>query len=69
MTRPQALEYANAEARLKPFGVTVDSATAAVAHCLKIVGDLASLQAAATFYRERHKKSPPSASPTPLLNC
>ena len=56
MTRPQALEYANAEARLKPFGVTVDSATAAVAHCLKIVGDLASLQAAATFYRERHKK-------------
>ena len=56
MTRPQALEYANAEARLKPFGVTVDSATAAVAHCLKIVGDLASLQAAATFYRERHRQ-------------
>jgi hypothetical protein len=41
MTRDQALEYANAVARLKPFNVTVDAATATVAQCLKTVGDLA----------------------------
>ena len=28
MTREQAIEFANAEARLKPFGVSVDAATA-----------------------------------------
>ena len=56
MTRQEAIEYANAAARLKPFGVTVDSATATVAECLKVVGDLANLHAAAKFYRERHKQ-------------
>ncbi|MBM3840113.1 MAG: site-specific integrase [Verrucomicrobia bacterium] len=57
MTRDQALEYANAVARLKPFNVTVDAATATVAQCLKTVGDLANLHAAAKFYAARHKQT------------
>jgi integrase len=57
MTKDQALEYANAAARLKPFNVTVDTATAEVAACLKIVGDLSNLQAAAKFYAARHKQT------------
>jgi hypothetical protein len=44
MTQGQAIEYANAAARLKPYNVTVDAATATVAECLKSVGDLANLQ-------------------------
>ena len=57
MTRDQALEYANAVARLKPFNVTVDAATATVAQCLKTVGDLANLHAAAKFYAARNKQA------------
>lgn len=57
MTREQALEYANAVARLKPFNLTVDAATATVAQCLKTVGDLANLHAAAKFYAARHKQT------------
>ena len=56
MTRQEALEYTNAATRLKPFSVTVDAATATVAECLKVVGDLASLHAAVKFYRQRHKQ-------------
>jgi integrase len=56
LTKQQAIEFANAEARLKPFDVTVDSATATVAECLKILGDLANMIAAAKFYRQRHKQ-------------
>ena len=56
MTREQAIEFANASARLKPFGVTVDAATATVAECLKAVGDLANLIAAAKYYAARHKQ-------------
>lgn len=57
MTRDQALEYANAVARLKPYNVTVDAATATVAQCLRTVGDLANLHAAAKFYAARHKQT------------
>ncbi len=57
MTRDQAGEYANAVARLKPFNVTVDAATATVAACLKVVGDLANLHAAVKFYSARHKQT------------
>jgi integrase len=57
MTRDQALEYANAVARLKPFSITVDAATATVAECLKTVGDLANLHSAAKFYAARHKQT------------
>lgn len=59
MTRAQAIEYANAAKRLEPFNVTVDEATATVAECLKTVGDLANLHAAAKFYAARHKKITP----------
>lgn len=56
MTKDQAIEFANAHARLKPFNVTVDAATATVAECLKTVGDLANVHAAVKFYRQRHKQ-------------
>jgi len=57
MTREQAIEYANAVSRLKPFNVTVDAATSTVAECLKSVGDLANLHAAVKFYAVRHKQT------------
>jgi len=56
MTQEQAIEYADAVAALKPFGVTVRAASATVAECLKLLGDgLASLHAAAKYYRARFK--------------
>jgi site-specific recombinase XerD len=57
MTRTEAIEFANAATRLKPFNVTVDAATATVAECLKSVGDLANLHAAVKFYAARHKQT------------
>lgn len=59
MTRDQAIEYASAATTLKPFNVTVASATAAIAECLKTVGDLANLHAAVKFYDARNKKITP----------
>jgi integrase len=56
MTKQQAIEYANSDARLKPFNVTVDSATATVVESLKFVGDLANLLAAAKAYSQQHRK-------------
>lgn len=56
MTKQQAIEYANSEARLKPFNVTVDAATATVAESLKYVGDLATLLAAAKSHRQQQKQ-------------
>jgi integrase len=56
MTQDQAIEYANSVTRLKPFGVTVDAATATVAECLKFVGDLANLLAAAKSHGARNKQ-------------
>jgi len=57
MTQGQAIEYANAVARLKPYNVTVDAATATVGECLKAVGDLANLHAAVKFYAARHRQT------------
>lgn len=57
MTKGEAIEYANSVARLKPLNVTVDAATACVAECLKLVGDLTNLQAAAKYYVARHKQT------------
>jgi len=57
MTKGQSLEYANAVARLKPFNVSVDAATATVAECLKAVGGLSNLHAAAKYYAERHRQT------------
>jgi integrase len=56
MTKDQALEYATSAKRLEPFNVTVDAATAVVAECLKLAGDLDNIRAAAKFWAERHKQ-------------
>ncbi len=60
MSKAEALEYANAVARLKPYDVSVDDATAKVAECLKLLKewgcDLGSFVPALKFYRERHKQ-------------
>ena len=38
MTKEQAISFANSESILKPFGISVDAATAAVAESLRIIG-------------------------------
>ncbi len=55
MTNAQALEYAAADQALKPFGVSVAASAAAVAECLKTLGDLTNLSAATKFFAARHK--------------
>jgi integrase len=57
MTQAQAVEYADAVAALAPFDVTVRAASSAVAECLKMVGDLPNLVAAAKFYTARNKQT------------
>jgi len=50
MTKQQAIEYSNSDTRLKPLGVAVDSATACVVECMRIVGgfdDVEKMKAAA----------------------
>jgi integrase len=57
MTQDQALEYANAVQALAPYGVSVGAGAAALAECLKDLGDgLPSLHAAVSFYKARHKQ-------------
>ena len=55
MTRGQAVDYASATQALAPFSVSLSATAAAVAECLKLVGDLPTLQAAAKFYAARNK--------------
>jgi integrase len=58
LSEAQAIEYVSATQDLKPFNVSVRAASAAVAECLKLLGDgLASLYAAAKFYRARFKQT------------
>ncbi len=57
MTNEQASEYAAAVQKLAPFNVALLSAADSVAECLKLVGDLPNLHAAAKFYRQRHKQT------------
>lgn len=57
MTNEQASEYAAAMQKLAPFNVALLSAADSVAECLKLVGDLPNLHAAAKFYRQRHKQT------------
>jgi hypothetical protein len=57
MTQAQAVEYADAVAALAPFNVTVRAASSAVAECVKLVGDLPNLVAAAKFYTARNKQT------------
>jgi len=61
MTKDQAIEYANAVARLKPFNLTVDAATATVVEAVKLVGDLPGVIAAARFYKTRNKTITPAS--------
>ena len=53
MTKQQAIEYANADARLKPLGVSLTDAVSRFIEALEISGDVV---AAAKFYRERHRQ-------------
>ncbi len=55
MTREQAIEYANSAQALAPFKITLTTAITAVTECLKLVGDLSNLHAAAKFWSQRHK--------------
>jgi integrase len=56
MTKDQAAEWASSVERLKPFGVSVDDATTTVARCLKIVPDLASIEAGLKYYATRYRQ-------------
>jgi integrase len=57
MTNGQAADYASAVQALAPFNVTLPDTAGTVAACLKLVGDLPNLHAAAKFYAARHKKT------------
>lgn len=59
MTNEQAADYASAVQSLEPFKVSLPSAASTLADCLKIVGDLPSLQQAVKFYTARHKQTKP----------
>lgn len=56
LTNEQAAEYAASLQNLAPYGVSLISATATLADCLKLVGDLATLQSAAKSYVARNKQ-------------
>jgi hypothetical protein len=55
MTNEQAADYAAAVQTLAPFNLSLPATASTVAACLKLVGDLSSLHAAAQFYAARHK--------------
>jgi site-specific recombinase XerD len=57
MTKEQAIEYASAAERLKPLGISVDTATAVIADCLGIVSSLPIVREACVFYAARHKRT------------
>src|SRR5271165_5393260 len=56
MTNEQASEYAASVQKLSPFNVGLLSVADTVAGCLKLVGDLASLDAAARLFAARRKQ-------------
>jgi integrase len=56
ITDDQAREYFQAAKALEPFGVTVSAAAEKVAECLKLVGDMPGLSAAAKDYADRKLK-------------
>ncbi len=57
MSNAQAADYASAVQALKPFNITLPDTAGTVAACLKLVGDLPSLHAAAKFYALRNKRT------------
>lgn len=59
LTEPQALEYAAACQSLKPLGLTLPAAVAALIEAVKLTGDLPGVAAAARFYKAKHKTVTP----------
>src|SRR6185369_11500146 len=57
MTNEQAAEYAAAVQALAPFNISLPATASTVAECLKLVGDLPNLHAAAKFYAARYKRT------------
>jgi integrase len=57
MTNEQASDYAAAVQALAPFNLALPATASTVVECLKLVGDLPNLHAAAKFYAARHKRT------------
>ncbi len=57
MTNEQAADYAAAVQTLASFKLSLPSVASTVAECLKLVGGLTDLHAAAKFYAARHKRT------------
>lgn len=57
MTNAQAADYASAVQALAPFKVGLPDTAGTVAACLKLVGDLPNLLAAAKFYAARNRQT------------
>jgi integrase len=55
MTQKQAVEYAACTESLRPFGITLTAAVAAVVAALEITGDLAGMATATRFYKAKYK--------------
>lgn len=56
LTNEQAAEYASAVQSLEPFNAPLAAAASTLAECLKLVGDLPTLHAAAKFFVARNKQ-------------
>jgi len=56
MTNEQASDYAAAVQALEPFAVPLPAAASTLAECLKLVGNLPTLHAAAQFYVSHHRR-------------
>lgn len=69
LTNREASDYSAAIQALKPFNVAFGATISTLAECLKLVGDLPNLHAAAKFYAARHKQtvSRPVADVVPEL--
>jgi len=57
MTNEQAADYAAAVQTLAPFNLSLPSVASTVADCIKLVGGLTDLHAAAKFYATRRKRT------------
>jgi len=61
MTKADCLQYAAAVQDLKPFGITLPAAVAAIIEAVKLTGDLPGVSAAARFYKAKHKTITPTS--------
>ena len=55
MTREQSIEFASVTQSLKPLGITLSAAVAAIVEAVKLAGDLPTVAAAIRFYKAKHK--------------